>query len=56
MKGTTERVLRPGQIPQACQQLVEEGARLQMAYAWFPEPGEPPEILYLADMKPHEPF
>jgi Ni,Fe-hydrogenase III large subunit len=27
-----------------------------MAYAWFPEPGEPAEVLYLADMKPHDPF
>jgi Ni,Fe-hydrogenase III large subunit len=27
-----------------------------MAYAWFPEPGAPAEVLYLADKKPHEPF
>lgn len=56
MNGTDERTLSPSAVPQACQQLSEEGARLQMAYAWFPEPGEPPEVLYLADRKPHEPF
>ncbi len=56
MRAATEQVLRPEEIPQACRQLTEEGARLQMAYAWFPEPGEPPEVLYLADRKPHEPF
>ena len=25
------------------EELVEGGARLQMAYAWFPEPGGPPK-------------
>jgi Ni,Fe-hydrogenase III large subunit len=43
-------------VPKACEQLVEAGARLQMAYAWFPKPGEPAEVLYLADKGPHEPF
>jgi len=56
MKGTAERTLSPNEVPQACHQLSEDGARLQMAYAWFPEPGEAPEVLYLADRKPHEPF
>ena len=56
MKATAERTLRPEEVPQACQQLVADGARLQMAYAWFPEPGGPAEVLYLADKKPHEPF
>jgi formate hydrogenlyase subunit 5 len=56
VKGTTERVLRPADVPQACQELVDAGARLQMAYAWFPEPRAPAEVLYLADKKPHEPF
>jgi Ni,Fe-hydrogenase III large subunit len=27
-----------------------------MAYAWFPEAGEPAEVLYLADQGPHKPF
>lgn len=56
MKSTTERVLQPPDVPQACQQLAADGARLQMAYAWFPQPGEPPEVLYLADRGPHEAF
>jgi formate hydrogenlyase subunit 5 len=56
VKGTAERVVGPSEIPSACEQLAAEGARLQMAYAWFPEPGEPPEVLYLADKKPHDPF
>jgi Ni,Fe-hydrogenase III large subunit len=43
-------------VTNACEQLVEAGARLQMAYAWFPKPGEPAEVLYLADKGPHEPF
>lgn len=29
---------------------------MQMAYAWFPEPGAPPELLYLADHAAREPF
>jgi Ni,Fe-hydrogenase III large subunit len=29
---------------------------MQMAYAWFPEVGEPAELLYVADRGPHEPF
>lgn len=56
MKATIEQVLVPHEVPQACQELVEAGARLQMAYAWFPEPGGPAEVLYLADRGPHEPF
>lgn len=56
MKGTTERTLLPDEIPHACQELMKNGARLQTAYAWFPEPGESPEVLYLAAHGPHEPF
>ncbi len=56
MNGTVEQTLRPEEIAPACRQLAGEGARLQMAYAWFPKPGEPPEVLYLVDRKPHEPF
>lgn len=51
-----ERTLRPNELPGACQQLVDNGARLQMAYAWFPKPGGPPEVVYLAARGPHEPF
>ena len=56
MRPAMEQTLAPGAVPKACEQLVEAGARLQMAYAWFPKPGEPAEVLYLADKGPHEPF
>ena len=56
MKGTTERLVWPHSIPQACEELIQAGARLQMAYAWFPRPGEAPEVLYLADRGPHQRF
>ncbi len=56
MKAASEQRLDVGAIPQACQQLVDAGARLQMAYAWFPQPGKPAEVLYLADKGPREPF
>lgn len=56
MKGTVERIVRPEEVPQACQELADDGARLQMAYAWFPSMGGAPEVLYLANRKPHEPY
>ena len=56
MRPATEQTLRPGAVPKACEELMEAGARLQMAYAWFPEPGEPAEVLYLANKRAHEPF
>ncbi len=56
MRGAVEQAVQPSEVPQACQRLVEDGARLQMAYAWFPEPGGPPEVLYLANRTSHEPF
>ncbi|HTW44638.1 MAG TPA: NADH-quinone oxidoreductase subunit C [Acidobacteriaceae bacterium] len=56
MRETTERVLQPAEIAEACRQLTDQGARLQMAYAWFPERGESPEVLYLADQGPGKPF
>lgn len=56
MNGAAEQILQPADVPQACEHLMQNGARLQMAYAWFPQPGEPPEVIYLADRGPHEPF
>jgi formate hydrogenlyase subunit 5 len=56
MRPATEQTLSPGAVPKACEQLMEMGARLQMAYAWFPEPGEPAEVLYLANKSSREPF
>jgi Ni,Fe-hydrogenase III large subunit/NADH:ubiquinone oxidoreductase subunit C len=56
MRGTVEWVLQQNEVPNACEQLIQEGARVQMAYAWFPEPDGPPEVLYLASKASHEPF
>jgi len=56
MKPAAEQIVQAREVPLACRQLTERKARLQMAYAWFPQPGEPPEVLYLADRGPHEPF
>lgn len=56
MKGAMEHSVWPQTIPQACEDLTGVGARLQMAYAWFPRPGQPPEVIYLADRAPHQPF
>jgi formate hydrogenlyase subunit 5 len=56
MMPATEQRLRPDAVPKACEQLMEAGARLQMAYAWFPKLGEPAEVLYLANKAAQEPF
>jgi formate hydrogenlyase subunit 5 len=56
MKGAVERTVWPHSIPQACEDLMQAGARLQMAYAWFPRPGQPPEVIYLAAKAPRQPF
>ena len=55
MNGTLEQRLSPDELPEICRALMTEGARLQMAYAWFPEP-DTPEVVYLADGKRLEPF
>lgn len=55
MNGTVEQRLSPDELPEICRALMGQGARLQMAYAWFPEPSKP-EVLYLADRKSHELF
>jgi len=56
MKAAAEQFVHPGEIPQVCDRLTASGARMQMAYARFPLPGEPPEVLYLADEGPDQPF
>jgi Respiratory-chain NADH dehydrogenase, 30 Kd subunit len=56
MRGACEQILQPSEIAETCERLMKEGARLQMAYVWFPEPAGPAEIIYLADRGPHEPF
>ncbi len=55
MNGALEQRLTPDELPEVCRTLMAEGARLQMAYAWFPEP-DTPEVIYLADRKRLEPF
>lgn len=56
MRGATDEKLQPSEIAAACDRLAESGARLQMAYAWFPHPGAPAEVVYLADRGPRQPF
>ncbi len=56
MNDTVERNSTPEELPSACKELLRVGARMQMAYAWFPEPGTPTEVLYLANQAPHQPF
>jgi formate hydrogenlyase subunit 5 len=56
LNNTLESVLDPAELPSACQDLLQHGGRMQMAYAWYPEPGAPPEILYLGDQAAHQPF
>jgi formate hydrogenlyase subunit 5 len=55
VNGALEQRLTPDELPEVCRTLMAEGARLQMAYAWFPEP-DTPEVIYLADRKRLEPF
>ena len=56
MIGTIERTLDPGDGAASVSDLMKNGGRLQLAYAWFPKPGEPPEVLYLAAQAPRQPF
>lgn len=56
MRPVEDRIVQPGEIAQACSQLIRDEARLQLAYAWFPEPDEPPELIYIADGGPGKPF
>jgi formate hydrogenlyase subunit 5 len=50
-----ERHLTPGELEDACHTLLADGGRPQMAWAWFPDPGEP-QVCYLAARRPREPF
>ncbi|HTU47485.1 MAG TPA: NADH-quinone oxidoreductase subunit C [Bryobacteraceae bacterium] len=56
MSATVEQRINPADLPAACKEVLRKGGRMQMAYAWYPEPDAAPEILYLADQGPHEPF
>lgn len=56
MKSAVEQFISPSEIVETCLELIAGGARMQMAYARFPEPGAAPEVLYLADQGPESPF
>jgi Ni,Fe-hydrogenase III large subunit len=43
-------------LPSRCERAVQSGARLQMAYAWFPEGGTLPEIRYLVHWGADQPL
>jgi len=47
MKGAITRDLRPEELPDAAQRLLESGGRMQMVYAWYP-PADGPELRYVA--------
>jgi formate hydrogenlyase subunit 5 len=55
LNGTERYDLEPAQLLHACRELLAAGGRMQMAYAWFPEPGVP-EVRYLGERGPHRPF
>jgi formate hydrogenlyase subunit 5 len=56
MRPAIEQKILPADLPRTCERLLEGEGRMQMAYAWFPRPGESPEVLYLADCGPNQPF
>lgn len=47
MNGCELRELLPADLPQACAELLAQGGRMQMAYAWFPS-ADTAELRYLA--------
>lgn len=44
-----------GQLPLRCQQLMQQGGRLDFAYAWFPKPDGDPELRYVVHLAQSEP-
>jgi Ni,Fe-hydrogenase III large subunit len=55
MSGVDVISIEPAEIPTAVRRVVEEGGRMQMAYAWYPAPGRL-ELRYVASRGPREPF
>ena len=49
------RTVRQEALPSAIEEVIAEGGRMQMAYGWYPHPGEF-ELRYLASRPPNEPF
>jgi formate hydrogenlyase subunit 5 len=56
MNGATEEKVQATEIADACERLAQAGARMQMAYAWFPAEDGATEVIYLADRGPRQPF
>jgi Ni,Fe-hydrogenase III large subunit len=50
------RDVAPGELRARCAAVVEAGARIQMAYAWFPQAQAPAEIRYLVHPGAHQPL
>lgn len=56
MNGTIVRDVAPSALATACRDLLAAGGRMQMAYAWFPDPHGEPEVRYLASGEALRPF
>jgi len=56
MNGAQETHLAADELEGACRVLTGSGGRMQMAYAWFPRPNQPAELLYLAAPAAMQPF
>lgn len=56
MNAVVSRHVPPDMLAQACTELLQAGGRMQMAYAWYPAPDQPPEVRYLADTGAGQPF
>ena len=56
MNGMPMHDVGVGELTKVCQEMLSGGGRMQMAYAWFPQPGEPAELRYLAAPGARQPF
>jgi len=56
MNGTLMHDVGAGELAATCEKMLRDGGRMQMAYAWFPEPGGPAELRYLAAPGARQPF
>jgi len=48
--------VEPGELRAACQNALATGARMQMAYAWFPDRSSQPEVRYLLHWRGRHPL
>ncbi len=55
MTGSQDTILRPEQLRDAASRLRERGGRMQMVYAWYPEPGRI-ELRYVVTEPRQHPF